>query len=105
MNIKLIIIKLLILIPTLILATTAASSDLEKGRNIYQKNCQMCHGHDGKNTMATAANFKRGKGLFQSDSALLERIKKGDKACPGYLGILKEQQIFDVIAYIRTLYK
>lgn len=86
--------------PQLILA-----SDIAKGHEIYKKHCTMCHGKSGKSSMAGAANFNRGKGLFKSDYQLLDRIKKGDKACPAYLGILKEQQIFNVIAYIRTLFR
>ena len=40
---------------------------------------------------------------MQSDNSLLPRIQSGKKACPGYRGILREQAIFDVIAYIRSL--
>ena len=86
-------------------AQTVQASDPANGRKIYERHCIMCHGENGKNVMAGAANFRRGQGLFKSDYQLMERIKKGNKACPAYLGILKEQQIFDVIAYIRTLYK
>ena len=41
---------------------------------------------------------------MQSDQALLKRIQGGKNACPAYRGILSEQQTFDVIAYIRTLF-
>ncbi|MBT3205070.1 MAG: c-type cytochrome [Gammaproteobacteria bacterium] len=98
-------IQTILTIATLTLVQAAFSSDLKKGQVIYQKNCLMCHGLNGKNTMANAANFKRGQGLFNSDFFLLQRIQKGNKACPAYRGILKEQQIFDVIAYIRTLHR
>lgn len=64
----------------------------------------MCHGINGQSTMAGASNFNRGEGLFQSDQKLLERIKNGKRACPAYRGILTEQKIFDVIAYVRTLF-
>lgn len=98
----------LVTVTVILVSTTPQmilASDIVKGHEIYKKHCIMCHGETGKSTMARAANFNRGEGLFKSDHQLLERIKKGDKACPAYLGILKEQQIFDVIAYIRTLYR
>lgn len=93
-------ILLLLVLPQLTLA-----SNIVKGREIYKKHCVMCHGESGKSNMAGAANFSRGEGLFKSDYQLLDRIKKGNRACPAYLGILKEQQIFDTIAHIRTLYR
>ena len=81
----------------------ALASNIIKGHVIYQKNCIICHGNNGLSTMAGAANFNRGEGLLKPDHVLMERVKKGNNACPSYFGILKEQQIFDVIAYIRTL--
>lgn len=80
------------------------ASDVRNGKKIYQLHCQMCHGMNGNSSMAGAASFKRGEGLFQSDHSLLQRILNGDKVCPAYRGILSEQDIFDVIAYIRTFY-
>ena len=54
--------------------------------------------------MAAAPDFGRGQGLMQSDLALRKRIQDGKFACPAYRGILDEQQILDVIAYIRTFF-
>ena len=88
---------------TLFLSTASIASDINNGQKIYQSYCVMCHGISGKSVMAGAAEFNRGEGLFQSDHSLLKRIKSGKNACPAYLGILTEQKIFDVIAYIRTL--
>ena len=91
------------LLLTLFLSTASIASDINNGQKIYQSYCVMCHGISGKSVMAGAAEFNRGEGLFQSDHSLLKRIKSGKNACPAYLGILTEQKIFDVIAYIRTL--
>jgi len=87
---------------TLFSATTPMASDSNNGRKIYQKHCAMCHGQNGTSVMAGAPDFNRARGLFQSDRSLLERIQAGKNACPAYRGILTEQKIFDVIAYIRT---
>lgn len=97
---KLIFIMLML---TLFFSNTSVASDANNGQKIYQLHCVMCHGVNGKSVMAGAADFNRGEGLFQSDHRLLERIQSGENACPAYRGILTEQKIFDVIAYIRTL--
>lgn len=92
---------------TLVLALTfsnnLSASNIINGQKIYQRHCVMCHGNNGRSVMPGAADFNRGEGLFQSDNSLLERIKSGKNACPAYRGILPEQEIFDVIAYLRTL--
>ena len=75
-----------------------------EGQKIYQRDCAMCHGVQGISVMASAPSFKRGQGLLKSDFALKEHIKKGKNACPSFIGILRDQQIFDVIAYMRSLY-
>ncbi len=87
----------------LVVANVAQASDINEGREIYQRHCAMCHGANGSASMAGAPDFKRGQGLMQSDHALLKRIQSGKNACPAYRGILTEQQTFDVIAYIRIL--
>ncbi len=87
----------------LLISGSLGASDIANGQQIYRKHCAGCHGSRGIAAMVGAADFARGEGLLQSDFDLLARIKAGKNACPAYLGILKEQQIFDVIAYIRTL--
>ena len=80
------------------------ASDTQEGGNHYRTHCAMCHGDDGRPLMAGAPDFSRGQGLLKPDIRLLDRIKSGKNACPSYQGILKDQQIFDVIAYIRMFY-
>jgi cytochrome c6 len=92
-----------ILLLILILPAIAQSSDVSKGQSIYQQRCSMCHGPTGKGSMAGSPNFKRREGLLQSDQSLLKRIQAGKNACPAYQGILTDQKIYDVIAYIRTM--
>lgn len=86
-----------------LLSAPLFASDLANGQQIYRRHCASCHGNNGIAMMAGAADFARGEGLLRSDFDLLDRIKAGRKACPAYLGILSEQEIFDVIAYIRSL--
>ena len=101
MKFKKLIFVMLMLIP--FFSNTSLASNTINGQKIYQQHCVMCHGVNGKSVMAGAADFNRGEGLFQSDHKLLERIQSGKNACPAYRGILTEQKIFDVIAYLRTL--
>lgn len=86
--------------PTWLMAANTA-----QGKQIYTQNCSICHGTQGISNMPSAPNFKRGEALAQSDFALFEHIKKGKNACPAFVGILQQQQIFDVIAYLRTFYR
>jgi cytochrome c6 len=85
-------------------AFPANASDINLGRIIYQRHCVSCHGANGSPIMAAAPDFRRGQGLMQSDQSLQKRIQNGKNACPAYRGILDDQQILDVIAYIRTLF-
>lgn len=98
------LLSVLVFIALSALSKQAFSSDMFSGKTTYELHCIMCHGKDSKNPTPGAANFSKGEGLFQSDTSLLERIKKGKNACPSYKGILRNQQIFDVISYLRALY-
>ena len=84
-------------------STPLAASDLTSGGNIYRMHCAQCHGVNGNSVMAGAPDFDRPGSLLNSDASLLTRIQSGKNACPAYRGILSEQKIFDVIAFIRTL--
>ena len=48
-------------------------------------------------------DFSRSNILFRPDTALFASVKAGKGAMPGFLGILRERELFDVIAYLRTL--
>lgn len=87
----------------LALSTPLAASDVNNGSNLYRMHCAQCHGVNGKSVMAGAPDFDRPGSLLKSDGSLLTRIQAGKNACPAYRGILSEQKIFDVIAFIRTL--
>ncbi len=97
----------LFLFPWLLLALAASpqltASDLARGGMLYRTHCSSCHGVNGQSMMAAVPDFNRPGALLQSDSSLLTRIQSGNRACPAYLGILSEQEIFDVIAFIRSL--
>jgi len=93
--------------------------DAENGRRIYGTFCVICHQPDGKGgalpgspvTEATlvAANFtQRGKDapLSKPDADLLKIITDGapDKPMPPFGGVLKPDEIRDVLAYLHAAF-
>lgn len=81
----------------------AQAADVTKGAQLYAMHCTSCHGRNGVSVMPGAPNFSRNEGLMQPDFVLMTSIRIGKNAMPGYVGILKDTEILDVIAYMRTL--
>lgn len=74
------------------------------GETIYKKYCQSCHGMNGHGVIGGAPNFARGQALMKPDFSLYETIDRGRNAMPAFRGVLKEEEFYDVIAYIRSFY-
>lgn len=91
----------------LVLLVLAASgiraADIGRGGQTYALHCAGCHGPAGQGVMPGAPRFNRGERLLQSDLALLGTVKKGKNAMPAFMGVLRDREILDVIAYVRTL--
>ena len=101
-----------LLVPALV---WAADGDATKGKPIYNAQCAICHGKTGggdgpvgKSLSPRPKAFSAGS--LPSDDEMFKVIQKGGKAN----GLSKDmdaypqfsdQQIWDVIAYIRTLTK
>ena len=81
----------------------ACAGDIDKGGKIYARHCVTCHGADGINVMPDAPNFAHSEGLLRPDVFILASIKEGKNAMPSFKGMLKDEEIMDVIAYLRTL--
>lgn len=84
-------------------ATWARAADTQNGAKLYGQYCETCHGPNGRGQFAGAPDFSRTNVMMRSDGALFASIKVGRGAMPGFLGILRERDLFDVIAYLRTL--
>lgn len=95
----------LLLVPglALVLAGSVAAADIGAGGRVYSMHCLACHGPSGQSLLPDAPNFVRGERLIQPDFSLLSSIKAGKRAMPAYMGILRDQEILDVVAYLRTL--
>ncbi len=99
------------------IAVVAHAADAEQGKKLYGQFCVSCHGQSGKGDgpAATALNPKprdhTDKELMgkMSDDDMLKVIKNGGASIgksplmPPWGGAMKDEQIQDVIAYIRTL--
>ena len=79
------------------------AGDIDKGGKLYAKHCATCHGTDGVNVMPDAPNFAHSERLLRPDMFILAAIKEGKNAMPAFQGMLKDEEILDVIAYLRTL--
>jgi cytochrome c6 len=79
------------------------AADTNKGAEIYSKYCTACHGVSGISVMPDAPNFAKNEGLMNPDRTLLITIQSGKSAMPAYRGVLSDQDILNVIAYLRTL--
>lgn len=79
------------------------AANVSEGQRIYNQYCIGCHGVGGHSAIPDAPSFARGDRLMQPDMALMATIKAGKMTMPSFNGILRDQQILDVIAYLRTL--
>ena len=84
-------------------SSPGAAADRGNGRTIYEMHCVGCHGEAGRSIDPTVPSFANGDGLFMMDSELLDRIRQGNQTMPAFRGLLSDQEIRDVIAYLRTL--
>jgi cytochrome c6 len=86
-----------------LLAGSAAAADVQRGSALYSTHCAVCHGSNGTPVIPGAPNFRRMEGLMRPDMQLMTAIRSGKGAMPGYFGVLRDREILDVVAYLRTL--
>jgi mono/diheme cytochrome c family protein len=78
--------------------------------DLYKTKCAMCHGLDGLAATPMGKNmkvlsFKDPAMLKASDARFFITTRNGEGKMPGYKDKLTDQQIKEVIAFIRTLQK
>lgn len=88
---------------------------ISQGETHYRANCSSCHGVLGRGDGPASAGLEpKPKDLAQdqselSDAYLFWRISEGglidpfNSLMPGWKGLLREEQIWQVISYLRTL--
>lgn len=87
------------------LGTTTAlmAADIFNGQQVYELHCQTCHGVDGRSMEFGVPDFSRGESMFKPDTELLRDLREGGGMHPVYRGMLSDDEIRDVLAYVRTL--
>ena len=83
----------------------AAGGHPEEGRKIFSAKCTPCHGADGAGLLPGMPSFVKGERMEKSDADLASSIKKGVNAMPSFGGSLSNDDIQNVISYIRALKK
>jgi len=100
-------------------ALIAYAADAEQGKKLYEQFCATCHGQSGKGDGAAAAALNpkprdhtdKEYMSKMSDDDMLKVIKNGGASVgksplmPPWGASLKDDQIQDIIAYVRTLSK
>ena len=90
--------------------TSSASGDPTKGKTLYETNCLMCHGERGKGDGPLGATLRPPptdltgpETRAKSDKELRTVIHEGRGVMPAWKFRLKEQDIQNVLTYIRAL--
>lgn len=97
--------KKLIIIGAALLLTAAGpaqAASTANGQQVYQKYCASCHGAGGQGEMAGTPDFTLNERLIRPDAFIMKDIKQGKNAMPAFQGMLTDEEILDVIAYLRT---
>jgi mono/diheme cytochrome c family protein len=92
------------------LVTSVEGGDPVSGREIYVNTCIRCHGIDGKGAMGIQlvpppADLTSSDVQNRLDGTLFRRIHEGkpNTAMGAWKHSLSDEEIWDVLAYVRTL--
>ena len=90
--------------------TLAESGDPTKGKIIYATNCLICHGERGKGDGVIGASLSPpptdltgSQARAKSDTDCRTVIREGRAAMPAWKTRLTDQDIQNLLAYIRSL--
>lgn len=93
-------------------AAQAMRGNPQTGQAVYEKHCLGCHGEkldgtgpDGRYLIVRPANLQSSASRAKTDWELLITISHGAAFTPmhGFRGKLTDQQVLDVLAYVRMM--
>ncbi len=102
----------LISVSTSMVFAQVIRGDAKAGQAVYEQQCLRCHGAkldgngpDSKDLVIPPANFQSQKSRSKTDWELLVAISNGVLFSPmhGFRGKLTDQQLLDVLSYIRSV--
>jgi len=90
----------------------ATKASIQRGKEIYEKKCALCHGikGDGKGTASAGlnpkpTNFKDSHGEKMTDGEHFWKITTGRGGMPSFARDLTEEERWYVVNYINTFSK
>jgi len=86
-----------------LIGAQAGAASLDRGRQLYTSHCANCHGERGAPVWPGTPDFKHTATLLRSDAQLIAVIRRGKGVMPAYAGILRDRELLDLVAYLRTL--
>lgn len=78
----------------------ALTGNADAGKPLFDSNCSTCHGADG-----TGGTFDESvvKAQSKDDAYIADYVINGDGQMPAFGDSFSDQQIADIIAYVRKL--
>ena len=102
----------IISVSTSVVFAQVIRGDSKAGQQVYEQQCLRCHGTkldgngpDSRDLIVHPANLQSQKSRSKTDWELLVAISNGVLFSPmhGFRGKLTDQQILDVLSYIRSV--
>ena len=87
------------------------ADSIARGRQLFQKDCAVCHGSQGRGDGPAAAFMPRrpddlgkiaGPPIFP-DGVVVYRIANGKRLMPAFKAALSEDELWDLLNFIRSL--
>ena len=84
-------------------------ASLDRGKKLFEQNCAICHGKQGRGDGAAAKNLKtkptnlEERAGHHSDGDFAWKIANGRGDMPGFKNQLSENQIWDLVNFIQNL--
>jgi len=82
--------------------SSVSAADVFHGKEIYMRYCAGCHGSSGGGLMPGMPDFAQGERLLRTDQDLVDSVRLGNGVMPAFNGMLTDEEIENVVAYLRS---